>query len=249
MPSDQTLFNDNSSTPQATPEQNTPAPDTSNLFADQLKAIVNENGAPKYDTMEKALEALNHSQQYIPELKSQAVKQEALINELQAKIEASQTVQDIVNKQTPPIVESPTSAPAFSEKDIEELVSKQFEQRTAQTQSNTNQSLVNQTLTTKYGANAQAEIATKAKQLGMKPSELGELAKKNPAMVLALFGEKQSGISNPSTGSIVVPATSPAVEPLKRPEKSVLSGATAKDQRDLMIKIKEEIYRKHGITG
>ena len=193
------LFNDEPVlTPQATPDQPiTPQANPDNLFTDQLAAIKNSDGAPKYDSVEKAIEALQHSQQFIPELQSKMTSQETLINELTAKLEASQSVQDIINKQTPPIEEAPTSVPAYSEQDIEDKLT---------------------------------------------------LAKKSPAMVLALFGEKH-GVSNPSMGTHVPPMSNPAIEPVKRPDKSVLSGATAKEQGEMMRKIKEEIYRKHGITG
>ena len=36
--------------------------------------------------------------------------------------------------------------------------------------------------------------------------------------------------------------------PVGRPDKSLLSGASSKDQAEYMRKIKEEIYRKNGIT-
>lgn len=243
------LFKDETNVKPQTPAPTiTPQANPNDLFTDQLAAIKNSDGAPKYDSVEKAIEALQHSQQYIPELQSKMTSQETLISELTAKLEASQSVQDIITKQTTPIEVTPTSAPSFSEQDIEALVTKQLEQRNATTQADTNASTVNTTLTNKYGANAQAEIASKAKQLGMKPSELGELAKKNPTMVLALFGEKL-GVSNPSMGTVVAPMTPPTIEPLTRPSKSVLSGATSKEQGALMSKIREEIYRKHGITG
>ena len=246
---DQLFKDEPNATPQVTPEPTiTPQANPNDLFTDQLAAIKNSEGAPKYDSVEKAIEALQHSQQYIPELQSKMTSQETLISALTAKLEASQSVQEIINQQTPPNEVPPTSAPSLSEQDIEDKLTQLLEQRSAVTQASTNASTVNTTLTQKYGANAQAEIASKAKQLGMKPSELGELAKKNPTMVLALFGEKL-GVSNPSTGTIVPPMISPTIEPVKRPDKSVLSGATAKEQGEMMSRIKEEIYRKHGITG
>ena len=248
MSSDQTLFKDEPITPQATPVEKTPAANPSDLFVDQLAAIKNDQGVPKYDTVEKAIEALQHSQQYIPELKTQMSNQEQLINELKAKLEANQSVQDIISKQTPPLEAAQTSTTSLSEQDVEALVANALQQRSVATTQTTNQTTVNTALTTKYGANAQAEIAKKASELGMKPSELGAMSKSNPAMVLALFGEKQSGNITPTFGSVNIAPTSPNVEELTRPAKSVLSGATSKDQGDFMRKIKEEIYRKHGIT-
>lgn len=243
------LFNDEQeSTPQATPEPTTPISNPNDLFTDQLAAIKNSDGAPKYDTVEKAIEALQHSQQYIPELKDKVSTQEQLINDLQAKLEATQSVQDIITKQTPQSEEQPTRQPSLSEQDVAALVAQELEKRNAQTTYETNQSTVYNALTSKYGDNAQSEIANKAKELGMKPSELGALSKSNPAMVLALFGERQSGTPSPTRTSVNLPLDAPSIEPLARPTKSVLSGATSKDQGEFMRKIKEEVYRKHGIT-
>jgi hypothetical protein len=109
-----------------------------------------------------------------------------------------------------------------------------------------NQSQVNNALVTKYGDNAQAEIIKKAKELNMKPSELGALSKSNPAMVLSLFGEKV-GSTPVSTNSYHIPADTAEFEPVKSPAKSVLSGATAKEQAEHMAEIRAEVYRKHGI--
>lgn len=244
------LFNDNVNVnPQATPGQDpSPIVNSNNLFTDQLAAIKNEDGAPKYDTVEKAIEALQHSQQYIPELKGQMTTQASLISELQAKLEARENVQELINKQTPPVVEAPTSNPSLSEQDVATLVSQEIEKRNAQSAQSTNATTVQQALTTKFGSNAQAEIVAKAQSLGMKPSELGALSKTNPAMVLALFGEKQTGSPSPSTNSFNLPLDAPRVEELKRPEKSLLSGSTTRDTTAFMAKVKEAVYKKHGIN-
>jgi septum formation inhibitor MinC len=244
------LFNDDTTNnPQATPEPQTPpATNPNDLFTDQLAAIKNSEGAPKYDTVEKAIEALQHSQQYIPELKDKVSSQEQLINDLQAKLEVTQSVQEIVSQQTPPTEVTPTSQPSLSEQDVEQLLVKKLQEQQQATIESTNQSTVNTALTNKYGANAQAEIASKAKELGMKPSELGALSKSNPAMVLALFGEKQTGNASPTTTSVNLSPGTPEIKPLTRPDKSVLSGATSAEQGEYMRKVKEEVYRKHGIT-
>src|SRR3546814_6053049 len=50
-----------------------------------------------------------------------------------------------------------------------------------------NQSKVQEALKAKFGDKAQEAVAAKAAELGVSPSELGDLASKSPAMVLALF--------------------------------------------------------------
>ena len=242
------LFKDEqTNNPQATPEQqNTPVPNSTDMFADQLASIVNEDGAQKYDTPEKALEALKHSQQYIPELKTKVTEQETLISELTAKLEATKKVEEIIAQQTPPQENEPTS-PQLGQEDILKLLDERLQQNSIQQTQQSNQSQVSKALAQKYGDNAQAEVVKKATELGMKPSELGALSKSNPAMVLALFGEKVGNTST-TTNSFHIPATPPEHEPVTAPKKSVLSGATAAEQAAHMRAIKEEVYRKHGIT-
>jgi len=241
------LFEDNKETHQATPESTTPIANPNDVFADQLAVIKNENGVPKYDTVEKAIEALQHSQQYIPQLKTQVSEQERVINELKAKLEASEKVQDIISRQAPQQEDKTTSQTSLGEKDILDIVANVLNARSAETTQSINQDKVKKALAERYGANASQEVARRAAELGMKPSEIGELSKKNPAAALALFGEK-TGSSSLTTNSYHIPGTPPQHEPVKRPEKSVLSGATAKEQAALMAKIKEEIYRKYEIS-
>ena len=244
--SDPTLFTDDKPvTPQATPEPTiTPVPNSSDLFADQLAAIKNEDGGQKYDTPEKALEALNHSQQYIPQLKSQVDTQAEEIINLTAKLEAMKSVEDIVNQQTPPQGNEPTS-PALGQEDIMKIVTDALSERSASETQTSNQSQVNTALTNKYGDNAQAEIIKKAAELGMKPSELGALSKSNPSMVLALFGEKAGSTS--STSNSYNLSHTPEVKPLEKPTQSMLRGATSVQQRDFMKQIQAEVFRKYEI--
>lgn len=239
------LFNDENNPSTQTPPVTPQTPPT-DVFADQLAAVKNENGEQKYDTVEKAIEALNHSQQYIPQLKGDLAAREEEVIKLQAKLEAMGSVQDIVNQQTPPNQEPATTQP-IGEEQILEMVTKALSSQSQADTENSNQSQVSQTLATKYGDNAQAEIAAKAKSLGMKPSELGKLSKTNPTMVLALFGEKV-GNTSITTNSVHIPASPQEPEALVRPEKSLLSGATSQEQAAFMKKIKEEVWRKHGIT-
>lgn len=245
---DQLFKDEPNSNPQATPEPAAPIVNTNDLFSDQLAAIKNDQGAPKYTNVEDAIVALQHSQKYIPELKDKVSTQEQLILDLQAKLEAKENVQEIIQRQATPNEQVPTSPTSLSEEDVAALVMSKLKENETNSTKTTNQATVNSTLQAKYGTEAQAKIAQKAAELGMKPSELGELSKQNPAMVLALFGEKQTGNVSPTVGGYNLPRESTDPEPLKRPDKSILSGATAKQQGDFMRQIKEEIYRKHGIT-
>src|SRR3546814_18068906 len=72
------------------------------------------------------------------------------------------------------------------------------------------------------------------------PSELGDLASKSPAMVLALFQTTGQSGPKPTSGSANIPPINHGQPPVGRPEKSVLSGATTKDQKAFLEKVRAE---------
>ncbi len=88
----------NQEKPEATPPQEKPP--VEDLFADQLASIRNEDGKPKYDSVQKALEALNHSQEYIPQLKTELQQREERITALERELEKRGSVEDVVSRLT-----------------------------------------------------------------------------------------------------------------------------------------------------
>src|SRR5690606_3151116 len=79
---------------------NNQAPDANSQYADLLNTIKNEQGQPKYDSLPKALEALVHSQQYIPQLKTELQTREQELATLRAELEKRSTVEDVVSRLT-----------------------------------------------------------------------------------------------------------------------------------------------------
>lgn len=241
--SDQTnLFTQENS--QATPEQvSSPSASTENLFENQLKDIRNENGEQKYGSVDKALEALKHSQQYIPELKTENERLQQELNDAKAKLESTQSVKDIL---TSPSSEQavPTSA-GLGEEEVARLVQQQLSQREAQSIAQKNQLAVSEALQAKFGTEVEAEIQKVSQQFGLSKEKIGELSKESPNAVLQLFGEKAGNVP-PSTSSVYVPPTPSAPEPLQ-PMKGLISGATSAQQMEAMRKIKEQVYRKYNV--
>ena len=75
-----------------------------------------------------------------------------------------------------------------------------------------------------------------------------ELSQESPQAVLSLFGTAQPKQGASVTlGSQSFPA-SPPQDDLVLPKKSLLSGATSKDQAAFMAQIKERVYKRNGIT-
>lgn len=238
------VFAEQTATSQETPEQVvTPQGD---VFGDQLKAITAEDGRQKYGTVEKALDALAHSQTLIPTLQQQLATLEQEKTQLREELAKRDGVQEVVDSLTnhqQQVNEGNPSVTQFGEDDVVKIL----EQRNAMSTQQGNAQKVNDTLINTYGAKAAETVANKAKELNTTPQALEELAKTSPDMVLALFQTKQTSTS--FTGSTYnIGHQTPQQEALKRPEKSLLSGAKSKDQMEFMRQIKAEVYAKHGIT-
>src|SRR3546814_7925150 len=86
-------------------------------------------------------------------------------------------------------------------------------------------SKVQEALKAKFGDKAQEAVAAKAAELGVSPSELGDLASKSPAMVLALFQTTGQSGPKPTSGSANIPPINHGQPPVGRPEKSEIGRA------------------------
>lgn len=245
------VFSEQQSAP-VTPEASNPASAPDASYADLLASIKNEQGQPKYDSLPKALEGLANAQQYIPQLKQQLQEKEAALAELQAKLQQTQSVEEIIerlqNQNQPPAAETPSQASGLDQQAVTELVRNLLVQEKVQMTAEQNKAQVNNTLLQKFGEKAPEVMAAKAKELGTTPKELGELASRNPAMVLALFNTSTPSVKLNTATSYNTQLNAPERQPLQRPEKSLLKGATSKEQAEFMRRIREEVYAQHGIT-
>ena len=231
--------------PQVTPEQ-VVTPPTDNVFGDQLKAITAEDGRQKYGTVEKALEALSHSQTLIPTLQQQLATLEQEKTQLREELAKTKGVQEVVDSLAAQqqVQEATPQIAQFGADDVVKIL----EQRSAATTQQGNAQKVNDALVSTFGAKAAETVANKAKELNTTPQALELLAKTSPEMVLALFNTKAPAAQ--ITGSSYnFGLQQPQQQLLTRPEKSLLSGAKSKDQMEFMKQIKAEVYAKHGITS
>lgn len=221
-------------------------------YADLLKSIKNENGEQKYDSIEKALEALGHSQSFIPQLKSQLTEKETELQRISAELSQRETVEQVVQRLIANKHDGegdPPAAKGLDEQAVMKLV-QQTLQQTEQTRSvERNRNTVQEALKAKFGDKAGEAVAQKAAELGTSPKELGDLASKNPNLVLALFNTQGTKEPSITTGNIHLPPSLNKPPELTRPEKSILSGATTKDQKAFMEKVRASVYAKHGIES
>ena len=181
-----------SNTP-ATPENTNVAPASatpvtpSSAFDTILADIRNPNGEQKYRSVQDALYALRHSQEYIPTIKNEVAQKDQEINELRNKLKEVDTLRETVEALTRNQELKTTPSNPIDEETIANLVGNQItaieRTRTAQA----NQRDVVESLSAKYGDKAKDVFYEKANQLGLAPEDIEALAARSPQAVKSLF--------------------------------------------------------------
>lgn len=225
----------------------------SDVFADQLKSITNGNGEQKYKDVQTALDALKHSQDFIPQLQSDVEAYKSKVLELEAQLKASKSVEEQLesfsqaNTQGTPEEATPPSN--VSESDIEALLERKLAERSAQSVQSQNVQLVNDTLVEKFGDRAGEVVASKAKELGLTLEDMKSYASKNPKLILSQFEVSATASTSTPTSSVNIKTDVTPVSTLEKPDKSLLRGATQKEQAEFMRKIKEDVYARLNVTS
>lgn len=225
-------------------------PPASDAFADQLGVIKNADGTPKYASVDKALEALAASQTHIAKLEGEAVSSSTELTSLREQVAKSETVDEVIARLTASQDQQvqDTPQPKVDEADIVKLVQSALTaERTASVKED-NLSFVQKALVGKYGEKAADVVEAKAKELGITKSALKEMASSNPRVALALFDTSAGTPSDPATSTSIHLATPPkGDDPIEKPEKSLLMGATSKEQAAFMAKVTEAVHKRHNV--
>lgn len=242
---DQDIFDNKEPKPGETP----PNP-PQNPWEDKLKGILNENGEPKYKTVEDALTALEHSQQFISTLKSEKTEVESKLQEAQAELEkvgsVKDVVQDLFNDRPDPDtkVDQPSSG-GLDENKVREMLTNLLQQNKQQETRESNLNSVVAKLTEQHGDKAKEVIAEAASKYNTTPEKLRELASENPNMALSLLGSVEvKNPQQPSSSSVTPPHNPPKNGELDKPEKSLLRGATNAEITDYWKKVKDHTYNR-----
>jgi hypothetical protein len=242
-----------SATPESTPSPSVSGEDEVNTL---LSSIRNERGEQKYDSLPKALEGLRHAQEHIPQLKTQLSTQEQELAALREALAKHEAVEDVVTRLT-----ASQAAPATTENGLDEqkaaaLFEQLLTQRETAVKVKANTEAVQNELVSKFGSAEAANkaVIAKARELGTTAEEIGLLSSQNPKMVLELFKSVQAAPNSGAPPSSNVNSEgllsqAPQEQGLKPPEKSLLSGATYAEQKAYLAKIREEVYKKHGVTA
>lgn len=243
---DQSAF-DSKQNSQETPAQ---SPSQQSAFTDLLSKIKNEKGEQKYNSVDTALDALAHSQSYIPQLKTELDSKEAEIRRLQEELNKRAAVEDVVERLTAKQAQ-PESTPQVSglnEQDVLNLVQNFSVKQQQEQAALQNEKKVSDALFGKYGEKTAEVVSNKAAELGMTVEALKNLSRTSPQAALQLLGSV-SGQSSPKTtrGSLSIPPTTPKQESLGKPSKSMLVGASTREQVEYLQQIKQEVFNRHGI--
>jgi len=232
-----------------------PASGTDEL-ATLLGNIKNERGEPKYKTVQEALKALQHSQEYIPSLKSKTDELQAQLEQAQAqaaRVTALETVvQQLTQRNDPP---QNTNAPGLSEEQIAELVNRTLTKTQQENLQRSNLESVVSTMKQSFGDKAEEVFYNKAKELGLSIAEFNGLAAKTPKAVLELIGigKTRESVSTPGINTA-------GFQPKKdsfvgRNTKSALSGASSADilqerenVKNLVTELHEQGLTVHDLT-
>lgn len=257
---DQSVFSDNETPEESQQEQEqqvTPAqPSASkdNVFADQLASIRNERGEPKYSSVEEALKGAAHAQEYIAQLKSELDSLKSEKQQLSGELEKRESVEEVIARLTAKKDEDQKATPesqSLNEQTITELLERTLTARETKTKQQSNVEQVQSALLGKFGDKTKEMVQAKAKELGTTAEEIGKMAATNPKIVLKLF-DVNSSSPQPSVkttlGSQNVPSEyAPKDDVLEKPSKSLLAGATSQEQTEYFKKIKDHVYKKHGV--
>lgn len=221
-----------------------------NQFDDLLNGIKNDSGERKYNTVESALEALKHSQEYIPNLQGDKNKLTQEVESLKSQQSKVDDLAAIVEKLTAP-KEEKVNQPntSFNEQDVAKMVQAALTQNQAETTKEKNIKSVTDALEESFGTEAEKTFYGKAEELGMSKEAFNDLAGTSPKAVLSFFGASNQqpsmmkGTQNVNR-EFQQPKPTGAVE---RSEKSLMAGASTGDLRAEMQRHKEAVYAKYGV--
>ena len=243
---------------QATPDtsnsgnSNNPAPSQNNEpFADLLGSIKNEQGQPKYGNTQEALNALKHSQEFIPQLKQENATLRSELEQLRAQVEKLNRVEEAVNKLTTQNNNAATPANVMDESAIATLVQRTLSQREVEAVQKANVTSVVQNLQSQFGQEAEKVFYGKAQELGMSVQQMNSLAATSPNAVMQLFGLQKAEVKKVNVPSPVPAGVNTAgFQPkqdtfIGRNTKSVTVGATSQEVAEELQAARKMVEELH----
>ena len=221
-------------------------------FADKLKGILDDTGKPKYETVDKALEALAHSQAHIKTLEGDTSTRDTEITRLREELAKRDTVENFVERLAPtkPETVAPVTAEAVAGMDadkVAELIQSTLSQRENAANQAQNINTVVNTLKEKFGESARAEVSKKAQELGISVEELQNMSADKPKLVLSLFGTKANSTAPTTSSRTTIPTD--VANTVDEKVGLLRGGITSKELTAGWKAIGKEVHKKYGIDS
>lgn len=183
-----------SNTPEVAPQQ----PGQSDAsYAAYLQSIVNEEGKPKYATVEEALKGAANAQEYIRQLKGKLAE----LEQQSAKGAALEDVMDAIKNQQSQGADQPSKS--LGEEDVSAMFQKLLSKAKEDEAKAANEAQFSTAVSSAYGDKAKEFIGNKAKELGISVKLLQEMAQTSPNAALQLLGVGGKQTHNPTGKSTV----------------------------------------------
>ena len=181
------------------------APDLEAIFGEKLSTIVDDEGEQKYKDVFTALEALNHSQQYIKTLE----KENKTFRDNKMETDTlQQAFENISAKNNQP---EPTKSEGINAEQLKQMISETLMETKTKELKDSNKKQVSDVLVKQYGDAEKAKQAyvSKAEELGIDVNTLVDLAASSPKAALSFFETSESSYSK-TTGSVNTEALRPS---------------------------------------
>lgn len=230
-----TIFNQTSQeTPGSNGGGNPPNVQTDAAITTMLAGIKNERGEQKYKTLDDALNALKHSQEFIPQLNQKLSEKDSELERLRAESnkinELERTLQSLTQQKTDT---STNVSPGMSAEEVANLVNLTLSKKQQEQLANDNLALVANAVQQSFGTEAEKVFYGKAQELGMTVQEFNALAAKNPKAVLSLVGvQNKAGTTAPVRSTVNAGGfTPPANTMIGSNKQGVPIGATFREMQ------------------
>jgi hypothetical protein len=203
--------------------------ETPTLVEDKLKLLLREDGTPKYESVDKAIDALIHSQEHIKKLEEERERERENLSKMQAQEERLRELENTFKSLSEKKTESAPNTTAREEVDsakLEDLISKTLADRQVKEATVKNINTVSDILSQKFGDRVIEVVTAKTKELGITVDRLKEMAGESPNLVLTLFNEKpRTSPSSSIESSVRLPLNQKQAIERPKLDKPLMSGA------------------------
>lgn len=184
------IFNENAGTQTDPTGGQSQATAPASGSVDQLLAgIKNEQGAQKYTSVEDAIKALQHSQEFIETLKREK-------QEIAAKLKAQEELEKLLAPKTQAPTPVVDSAAVLKPEDVVAVIESRERALTARK----NIESVKAVFAQQFGAESTTELVKRVEQAGITKELADKMAAETPDALLKLLGVEKK---EPTTGSVV----------------------------------------------